>query len=68
MRSCILALLFITATCAAPMTNAVVPHRISANPEMLISPDYDMKPSNKLDIKKQFIRLDQNESPFVKVP
>lgn len=67
MRSFILALLFISATCAAPMANAVIPHRISANPEMFISPDYDMQPSRKLDIKEQFIRLDQNESPFVKI-
>lgn len=59
----LLQLLMITVAFAAPLNRAIIPHRISANPDKLILPDKQETPLN-IEVKEQFIRIEEN--PFVK--
>lgn len=64
MRYLLLLLFVIAVACAAPLDKPTIPYRISANPERLLSTENQAKSLHKMEIKEQFIRLE--EDPFIK--
>lgn len=73
MRYLLPLLCMIAVSFAAPLeivkNTAVSPHhRISANPDSFFAPYNQKMSAHRIDVNEQFIRTDQHEDPFVKLP